>query len=186
MFPRRLLVFGVLAAGGAAWFPGEARAFCGFFVAGSDASRARVQTFTGPQPSWVLTRLHARYDKDSLSEDLVFREAPPVIGGRADWGGGNSEANAGAQVMRDAGADNNFQGRYIIRHYWTGAVACESPRFEMWGGPPDNPYGGGNAQAAKGLATAPRGRVALKTEVRSPVPLLGIPGKPPVRRKPAP
>ena len=146
------------------------------------ASRERVQTFTGPQPSWVLTRLHARYDKESLSEDLVFREAPPVVGGRG-WGG---DSEASPQVMRDSGADNNFQGRYIIRHYWAGPVACENPRFETWGGPPDGSYGGAQPQAAKGLATAPRGKIALQTELRSPVPLLGIAGKPPVRRKPAP
>src|SRR5439155_300042 len=36
--------------------------------------------------------------------------------------------------------------------------------------------------AAKGLATAPRGKVVLKAEVDSPIPLLGIPGKPPHRR----
>jgi hypothetical protein len=29
---------------------------------------------------------------------------------------------------------NNFQGRYIIRHPWTGEIACENPRGQ-WGGP---------------------------------------------------
>jgi len=140
--------------------------------------------FVGPQPSWVITRLHARYDKESLSEDLVFREAPPAIGGRANWNGA-TEGDAGAQVMRDGGVDNNFQGRYIIRHYWTGPIACQDPRFDSWGGPTDGSYGG-LPQAAKGLATAPRGKFALSTELRSPVPLLGIAGKPPVRRKQAP
>jgi len=32
----------------------------------------------------VLTRLHTRYDKATLSEDLIFREASPMIGGRAN------------------------------------------------------------------------------------------------------
>ena len=156
-------------------------------IAREAASRAqpRAQMFTGPQPSWVITRLHARYDKESLSEDLVFREAWPVIGGRAGSNGGASEADAGAQVMRDKTVDSNFQGRYIIRHYWTGPVACKDPRFESWGGPTDGSYGGA-PQAAKGLATAPRGKFALSTELRSPVPLLGIAGKPPARRTPAP
>ena len=79
------------------------------------------------------------------------------------------------------GGENNFQGRYIIRHYWTGAVKCSNPRYNVWGGPP----GGGEppASAAKGLATAPRGKVALKSVVRSPVPVLAIPGQPPPRRK---
>ncbi|MCA9687416.1 MAG: DUF2330 domain-containing protein, partial [Myxococcales bacterium] len=31
---------------------------------------------------FVLTRLHARYNKDSLGEDLVFQAAPAIVGGR--------------------------------------------------------------------------------------------------------
>jgi hypothetical protein len=133
----------------------------------------------GGAPSWVLTRLHTRYSKETLSEDLIFREARPVTGGRANWNGTNGDE--GAQVT-DAGV-NNFQGRYIIRHYWDGAVACKDPHYDNWGGPPDNPYGRPTPTAAKGLATAPRGAVVLKAEVRSPVPLLGIPGQAPTRRK---
>ena len=54
--------------------------------------------------------------------------------------------------------------------------------YDNWGGPPGNPFGGAAPTAAKGLATAPRGKIVLKTEVRSPVPLLGIAGKAPPRR----
>jgi hypothetical protein len=128
-------------------------------------------------PSWVLTRLHTRYSKESLTEDLVFREAQPVMGGRAQWNGASSDA--GAQVV--AGGANNFQGRYILRHYWTGKVQCQSPQYGQWGGPP----GGGAPPPpapAKGLALAPRGKVPLRGAVRSPVPLLGLPGQPPHRR----
>ena len=135
--------------------------------------------FYGSAPSWVLTRLHARYSKETLSEDLIFREAKPVMGGRANWNGTNGDE--GAKV--EAGGVNNFQGRYIIRHYWDKPVACKDPRYDNWGGPPGNPFGAAPPTAAKGLATAPRGKIVLKSEVRSPVPLLGIAGKPPVRRK---
>jgi hypothetical protein len=135
--------------------------------------------FFGGGPSWVLTRLHTRYSKETLSEDLIFREAKPAMGGRANWNGTNGDE--GATVAE--GGVNNFQGRYIIRHYWKGPVACQNPRYDEWGGPPGNPSGRPAPTAAKGLATAPRGKVVLKAEVRSPVPLLGIPGKPPQRRK---
>jgi len=134
--------------------------------------------FYGTPPSWVLTRLHTRYSKETLSEDLIFREAKSATGGRANWNGTNGDE--GARV--EAGGVNNFQGRYIIRHYWTGAVACQDPRYDNWGGPPGNPFGGAQPTAAKGLASAPRGKVVLKREVRSPVPLLGIAGQPPPRR----
>jgi hypothetical protein len=134
---------------------------------------------------WVLTRLHARYDKTSLSDDLIFKEAPPVLGGRANWDGQSADAGAS---LKDAGGVNNFQGRYIIRHYWQGKVACKEPRYGRWGGPPgSDPYASMNGSsapvsAAKGLAMAPRGKVNLKSSVRSPVPTLGLPGQPPPRR----
>jgi hypothetical protein len=118
----------------------------------------------------ILTRLHTRYDRQTLSDDLVFREAPPLLGGRE-----------GVNQTQQGGGWNNFQARYIIRHYWQGKVSCQSPMWGRWGGPP----GGGEPKpaAATGLANAPRGTVALKKVVRSAVPGLGLPGAPPPARR---
>jgi hypothetical protein len=146
--------------------------------------RGRPGTFVGGGPSWVLTRLHTRYSKETLSEDLIFREAKPAMGGRANWNGTNGDEGANVSATSDGGV-NNFQGRYIIRHYWTGPVACKAPVYDSWGGAPGNPNAKPTPTAAKGLATAPRGKVVLSAEVRSPVPLLGIAGKPPHRRQKA-
>src|SRR5262249_46370814 len=71
--------------------------------------------------SLTLTRLHARYTPDTLGEDLVFRQAPPIEGGREAPGARNS---TGAHVSLH---NNTFQARYIIRHPWTGEVACSNP-----------------------------------------------------------
>jgi hypothetical protein len=139
----------------------------------------RQPSFVRGGVSWVLTRLHTRYSAETLSEDLIFREAKSATGGRSQWNGASMDN--GAQVV-DGGV-NNFQGRYIIRHYWQGAVACKDPAYEQWGGPPGNELGRSAPTAAKGLATAPRGALSLVKEVRSPVPLLGIAGKAPPRRK---
>jgi hypothetical protein len=120
--------------------------------------------------------MHVRYDKTTLGEDLVFREARPVVGGRATWNGQNDPADAQPSSV------NNFQARYIIRHYWTGRVSCPSPRYGRWGGPPT----GGSApqpKPAKDLALAPRGKVDLKKVVTSAVPRLGLPGRPAPRRQ---
>jgi hypothetical protein len=110
----------------------------------------------GPDVEWqlpgrfVLTRLHARYSKDVLGEDLVFREATPIAGGREVRRDGKSLEQGAAPD-----GSNNFQARYIIRHPWTGKVTCQNPRYGNWGGPP---AGGGSQQpvAAKDLAFVDR------------------------------
>lgn len=113
---------------------------------------------------FVLTRLHARYGKNSLGEDLVFREAPAIAGGR-EWRGSDGKLEKGAQS--NAGT-NNFQGRYAIRHPWTGPIACKNPQRGIWGGPPSG--GAVQTKAAQNLAFAPRGKITLARFVRENVP----------------
>jgi hypothetical protein len=84
-----------------------------------------------PSGSFVLTRLHARYDKNSLGEDLVFRAASPIEGGRED----DREQDGLRQTAVNA-SFNNFQARYAIRYPWAGEVTCKDPIYGRWGGPP--------------------------------------------------
>ena len=114
----------------------------------------------GAPPRWtprgflggfVLTRLHARYERDSLGADLVFRAAPPIQGGR-EWRGADGELESGAQPA----ATNNFQGRYAIRHPWTGPIACENPRRGVWGAPPPGVTQSQSPKSALNLAFARR------------------------------
>jgi len=101
---------------------------------------------------FVLTRLHYRYDKDGLDEDLVFRAAGPIVGGRGmpDQKGQLGERRAQASSI------NNFQGRYVILNPWEGEIACDNPQRGIWGGPPGRPeprpFAAGNT-ALKGTAT---------------------------------
>jgi hypothetical protein len=133
---------------------------------------------------FVLTRLHARYGKD-ITNDLVFKAAPPIVGGR-EFVTSGTKLEEGAKPS----SVNNFQGRYIIRHKWTGPVACQNPRRGIWGGPP----GGGapSTQPALGLAFAPRGQVQLAKSIKQDVPEIGLrkgtlePIKAPVPKKAAP
>ncbi|HEY8091787.1 MAG TPA: DUF2330 domain-containing protein [Polyangiaceae bacterium] len=112
---------------------------------------------------FVVTRLHARYGKDTLGDDLHFRPASAIVGGRE-----------GMDQGAKPDSTNNFQARYVIRHKWTGAVACESPHFGDWGGPPDGAEP--MPVPALDLAFAPRD-ADLASLVKSPAPD-GIPWTP--------
>jgi hypothetical protein len=94
---------------------------------------------------WVVTRLHTRYGKHTLGEDLVFSAAPGIQGGRGMPQG--PEGTFASQAAEPAGR-NNFQGRYIIRHFWDGEVECENPRRGIWGGRPGGIGDADDARAA--------------------------------------
>jgi hypothetical protein len=143
---------------------------------------------SAPQPrlyGWTITRLHARYTKDSLGQDIVFRRAGAIMGGR-------EVRDAFGQLEHGAtqSGTNNFQGRYAIRHPWTGPIACANPQRGIWGGPPP---GVGVASSgptpAQNLAFVARGGVSLPKVLRSDVPELGLIGlavPPPTAGAPTP
>jgi hypothetical protein len=129
---------------------------------------------------FVLTRLHARYGKDGIREDLVFRAGKPIVGGREVRGqGGKLEESSAPSEM------NNFQGRYAIRHEWSGPIACASPRRGIWGGPPAGQQIAAGPQAATGTAFVRRGAVQLASIIRQDVPQIDVKAQPDAA-KPAP
>jgi MYXO-CTERM domain-containing protein len=120
---------------------------------------------------FVLTRLHARYGKESLGEDLVFKAAAPIVGGREFVTGEQGKLEEGSRPD----SNNNFQGRYAIRHPWEGKIACEKPIRGRWGGPwPSVANAPGGPSSAKDLAFAPRGGVELAKLVKQDVPEIGL------------
>ncbi|HUJ60340.1 MAG TPA: DUF2330 domain-containing protein, partial [Kofleriaceae bacterium] len=124
-----------------------------------DVTNADIMTLGGDvigndiDNNFVLTRLHARYGTRDIRDDLVFRAAPAVTGGRETY------TRSGIEYGAVPSAQNFFQARYAVRHWWTGPITCAHPQRGIWGGPPD-----GNPQqviAAENLAFAPRGHLAL-------------------------
>jgi MYXO-CTERM domain-containing protein len=113
---------------------------------------------------FVLTRLHARYTKDALGDDLVFRDAPPIVGGR-EFLQSNGKPEQGAR----ADATNNFQARYAIRHPWTGPIACKNPRRGVWGGPPNSEMAKAVQPAAK-IGFLPRAGANVSAFLRGALP----------------
>jgi hypothetical protein len=114
---------------------------------------SRPMPWGGGGGGFVVTRLHLRYGKDGLGEDLVFRQAPPIVGGREFLKEGKALETGAVQSSM-----NNFQARYAIRHAWAGAVSCANPQRGIWGGPPGGSgVASKQAEGAQKLAFAKRG-----------------------------
>ena len=121
--------------------PGPALSMQDVATLGADVAPSQQQAAQGSgvagrgrrfwRGGWVLTRLHARYTKEALGDDLVFRAAPPIVGGREMRAFG-----ASLEQTPMPSSFNNFQARYAIRHPWTGEIKCEHPVRDVWGGPP--------------------------------------------------
>jgi MYXO-CTERM domain-containing protein len=148
----------------------------------ADSTARGVSPYGG---GFTLTRLHARYTKDSLGEDLVFQQAPPIVGGRGipdTHGKLSQEVEKLTESSNCFGcADDNFQGRYVILHPWEKAIACTSPNRGFWGGP----EGMGSApmtQNAKNTALSGQTPVAsdLSAQVAEAVPALNVKAKKPL------
>jgi hypothetical protein len=126
-----------------------------------------------PQFQFVLTRLHARYDKAGASEDLVFRAARPIEGGR--------EFDRDGEGLRQTAQEasyNNFQARYAIRYPWRGEVTCSDPLWGVWGGPPAGQASGGT-QAAQNTAFVKRDETLVAKLAEAAVPAFDIKGHKP-------
>jgi hypothetical protein len=142
--------------------PGPALDANDFVLLGSDVLPSRNLDF-------VLTRLHARYGKD-IQADLEFKAAEPIVGGREFV---VDEKTHKLEEGSQPSSTNNFQGRYAIRHEWTGPIACQNPIRKRWGGPPGQREPGPPTPGLD-LAFAPRGEVKLPEAVRQNIPELGI------------
>ncbi|MDQ3338838.1 MAG: DUF2330 domain-containing protein [Myxococcota bacterium] len=126
---------------------------------------------------YVLTRLHARYGKNDMKDDLRFKEGKPITGGREVW------SRTGLEYNAQPGAQNFFQARYAIRYWWTGPIKCQNPQRGVWGGPPDGRMN--QVVAASKVAFAPRGKMELAGVIKRDLWEIGYKKAPPAV-KPAP
>jgi hypothetical protein len=143
-----------------------------FQTLGADAvpSKGVVKDQYNAAEGYVLTRLHARYDKGSLGDDLVFRAAKPIVGGREFLTNGNKLEQGSRNDSW-----NNFQARYAIRYPWTGPVACKEPIYGRWGGPPADKVAEGT-KAAKDTAFVERDPAKVEKLAESAIAELQVKG----------
>ncbi|KIG16945.1 hypothetical protein DB30_03929 [Enhygromyxa salina] len=131
------------------------------------------------QGEFVLTRLHARYGKDTLGEDLVFEQAGGLTGGR-----GMPRNGALDPKSAEVGDSNSFQGRYVILHYWDQAVQCLWPLWDQWGGPPGGHDSSNEPTVAQQLAFEPRNAKLASFVTHSAHAALQLAGEPPLDDRP--
>jgi len=153
--------------------PGPALDQGDFLTLGADVLQGSQDKPTAyNNADFVLTRLHARYGK-TVTDDLRFKDAKPIAGGREHLVNG-MKLEEGA-VAAD---ENNFQGRYAVRHAWTGPIACEKPVRGRWGGPPaeiaSKPGFQTGIKPALDLAFQPRGQIDLAKVVLQDVPEIDL------------
>ncbi len=154
--------------------PGPALDPSDFVTLGADVlAGSREQPQRYDNADFVLTRLHARYGKD-LKDDLVFKQAKPIVGGREHVVSGG-KLEEGAQPSDT----NNFQGRYAIRYAWTGPIRCNNPVRGQWGGPASEVraqpgFVAAGVKGAVDLADAPRNAVVLASVVARDVPEIDL------------
>jgi hypothetical protein len=125
--------------------------------------------------SYVVTRLHHRYDAKTLTADIELKSAGPVKGGIGVPVGPNAEAPAAVEPAQD----NRLQVRYHVGYPSKKVVQCEAPQHWRWGIPPASYRGLRKTFTARDLAYKKRDRFPLKEVIKSSVPVLGIAAAPP-------
>ena len=76
----------------------------GVYWVGSPTPREQSRPIQPVAQDVFVTRLHVRYDAEHFPEDLMFQET---------------------------GDRSNFQGRYVIRHPFTGEASCDVSEYEQ-------------------------------------------------------
>jgi hypothetical protein len=124
--------------------------------------------------SYVVTRLHYRYDSRGLPEDIQLRPAGAVHGGI----GAPTGPNADLSEKIEPASDNRLQIRYSAVYPNKKVVQCENPQRFRWGKAPPTYRGLRKTWTATDLAFKKRDRFKLEDVVKSAVPELGIAGTP--------
>jgi hypothetical protein len=121
--------------------------------------------------TYVLSRLHRRYDARAPTADLELRPAAPVRGGVGVPSGKTGELSRETRRAEQ----NELQVRLVSLEAWTFGMACASPVRHRWGKAwPSAARVSRAVPLAIELSTTPGARELLPRLLASPVPELGI------------
>lgn len=120
--------------------------------------------------SYVITRLHHRYDASGLPEDVELQPASSVQGGVGVPTGPGAELPVGVE----SASDNRLQIRFAADHESKKVNQCDNPVRWRWGQPPADYRGLRKTWTARDIAYKKRDKFALKDVIKSSVPALGI------------
>ncbi|MEZ4232002.1 MAG: DUF2330 domain-containing protein [Polyangiaceae bacterium] len=123
--------------------------------------------------SYILSRLHHRFDKESLKQDIEIGPAKNMRGGVELPKGPKGEL-----PIESKPADRSMlQMRYINLHPDISVLKCDNPNRWRWGKPPRTYRGLRKIWVAEDLATRNRKEIDPEKVVITPVASLGLPGK---------
>jgi hypothetical protein len=131
--------------------------------------------------SYVITRLHHRYDEKSLTEDIEVAPAASVQGGLGTPEGPDAAMPGGVEPA----ADNRLQVRYAASHPNKKVITCENPARYRWGKAPPDYRGLRKTWTARDTAYKKRDKFVLADVIKSSVPVLGIGAVPTAAAAPA-
>lgn len=120
--------------------------------------------------AYVITRLHHRFGKDTLKEDIRVQPAEHVQGGVGTPVGPNAELPGDVQPAKES----RLQTRYSVAHPSKRVIQCEDPKRWRWGKAPPSYRGLRKTWTARDLGYKKRDKFVLKDVIKSSVPALGI------------
>jgi hypothetical protein len=122
---------------------------------------------------YVVSRLHYRYDNQSLPNDPKIGPASgPIEGGVAQPKGQKAEASTEVKPAQQ----NKFQVRYNNFHPWVPVIQCQNPERYRWGKAPRDYRGLRKTWIAEDLTRKSRTQIKPAAMVKTPIPGLGLTG----------
>lgn len=132
---------------------------------------ARRKALMERHQSYVLSRLHHRYDAKGLPKDIELRGAAPAEGGIALPQGEKGDMPTD---VKTGVAANKLQTRFVHLHPDKAVIKCEKPERFRWGKPPRTYRGARKIWTAQQLASRERTKFKPAELVLSDYPKLDL------------